>query len=195
MRALAIGLITALATAGLAGCGDRDAKDPDESAAIVAAPPATPARKAGLWKQTMSSGGTTPVELRVCTDAQMEKKMSWWGGGMAQGACTENTASKGPDGVWRFKSVCKAGTAGNSVTEGTMTGDFQTRYEIKGKTSTMGAATPGANGVHDVSVVAEWQGPCPADWMPGDTEMPGGMRMNTLAFEQIQKEIEAQQGR
>ena len=194
MRALTIGLAAALAATTLSGCGEKEADFDNAESTIVAAPLATPARKPGLWKQTISSGGST-MALRVCTDPEVEKKIAWWGGGQAQGACVENTATQGPDGVWRFKSVCKAGTAGNSVTEGTMSGDFSSRYEVKGTTTTVGASTPAANGVHEINVVAEWQGPCPADWTPGDTEMPGGMRMNTLAFEQIQKEIEAQQGR
>jgi len=32
-----------------------------------------------------------------------------------------------------------------------------------------------------VTIAARWAGPCPADWLPGDIELPGGTRVNYVA--------------
>jgi hypothetical protein len=34
------------------------------------------------------------------------------------------------------------------------------------------------NGPQQLTNVFEWKGECPADWSPGDVEVPGGLRMN-----------------
>jgi len=185
-----------IAVTGVAAC-NRSGGEAEKSASVEAPTPApmqTPARKEGLWKHTMTSDGGAANTVRICTNAETEKKVAWWGGGMSQGACTENTANRGADGAWTFKSVCKGGTAGDSITEGRMTGDFSTRYEVTGSTTTQGSAIPQANGTHTISMTAEWEGPCPEGWIPGDVEVAGGTRMNTLAFDEIRKQIEAQTG-
>lgn len=194
MRAMTIGF-AALAAAALVGCNKgKDQAVQDETGpeitprAAEQAPLETPARKAGLWEQTVSSNGGAQT-IRICTDAATERQMAWWGGTITQGACTENTATRGADGAWSFRSVCDMGSAGQQTTTGAITGDFESRYEIKAQSTTTGSVMPGGNGTHPMTITAAYKGACPEGWLPGDMEMPGGMRMNMVAGKALLEQI------
>lgn len=185
MRAASISLVVILSAAAVAGCGQKvkdtaSGEGPAAAVAPAAAPAAQtlPTRKPGLWEQTMTMAGGTSRIVKVCTDEAFEKKVSWAGGQMAGAICTEQTMTPGASGGWTFHSVCDMGTGGKTITEGVASGDFSSSFEIKTTSTTTGAAVPQMNGAHEMTIMSTWKGACPADWKPGDTEVPGGGRVN-----------------
>jgi hypothetical protein len=172
MRWLSVCAVAAVAAAGLGGCGGEKDK-------TVAAVP-KPVRKAGLWEETTTVPGApmAPQVLRLCTDPSVEATLPWWGGVAQAGGCTEVSGKHNPDGTWSFESRCDLGAAGKTGITGVGSGDFNSRYEVKIRTVTAGAAEPKMNGPQQLTNVFEWKGQCPADWSPGDVEVPGGLRMN-----------------
>src|SRR5690606_9472571 len=79
---------------------------------------------------------------------------------------------------WRFTSVCAMPGGGRTETDGTLTGDLQTRYRMEATTTTTGSAIPAMNGTSSVVTEGERQGECPEGWAPGDMEMEGLGRIN-----------------
>lgn len=174
----------ATAALALAGCGQKEAaKAPADSAAAPAAataavgPATPPARKPGLWTQTVSMGDFNQT-TRLCLDETTDKSMSLWGAQMSKDMCETNETTRGLDGSYRFNSVCDMGSGGTSRTSGVASGDFQTSYKVDAETTTEGASAPQMNGTRKMAINAAWQGPCPEGFKPGDMELPGGMKMN-----------------
>ena len=185
MRAAKMGVAIILSAAALAGCGKKVQDTASGEGAGAATAPASapaastlPSRKPGLWQQTMTMAGGTSRIVKLCTDAAFEKKVSWAGGQMAGAICTEQSMAPGASGGWTFHSVCDMGTGGKTVTDGVASGDFNSSFEIKTTSTTTGAAVPQMNGAHEMTMISEWKGACPADWKPGDTEVPGAGRIN-----------------
>lgn len=175
----------AAAALGLSACQ----RDADEKAdAGPAAPVAKPQRKAGLWVQTTTVQNLPPQTLRVCTSPDVEASLPWWGRVAQSGACTETKGAQNPDGTWTIAARCEAGAAGVSNITGSGKGDFNSHYEVDLQMITVNAADPQLNGARKISNVFEYKGDCPADWSPGDVEVPGGMRMN-YDPNQVQREI------
>lgn len=142
------------------------------------APPALPKRRPGLWKQTVIGSGMTQVS-RICLDEAAEARLAIWGAQTGKDICAEQDVRPTPGG-WAFHSRCDMGSGGTVVSEGTATGDFNTRYTVQVQSTTSGAAAPQMNGAHKVSMASEWLGPCPAGMAPGDMELPNGMKINML---------------
>ncbi len=150
------------------------ASAPPATAAEGLGAPAIPARKAGWWEITMTTGAK-PQVIRMCTDAATEKANSAVGTDLsALGKCSQSTISRTPAG-WSFASTCKVGSFTTSST-GTATGDFSTRYRVESVTKMTPAPTPALAQTHMV-IEAKWAGPCPADRKPGDMVMGNGMVM------------------
>lgn len=178
----------ACATLSLAACGQKeeaaatggDAAAP--AAAVAQAGPVTPpSRKPGLWTQTISMGDFSQT-TRICLDEAVEKQVSLWGAQAGEEMCQKNEVTRGPGGGYSFTSSCDMGTGGRTTTTGTATGDFSSKYRVEAQTTTEGASAPQMNGTRAMVVEAAWQGPCPADFKPGDMELPGGMKMNLAAM-------------
>ena len=145
----------------------------------VGAPPAAMSmkRKPGLWSQTIATGGMTQT-MKVCLDEATDQQMQVTGQAVGKDMCSENTVTPTAGG-WSFKSVCSMGQGGGTVTStGSATGDFNSHYVIKASSVTAGSSMPQANGTHDVSIDATWEGPCPAGMKPGDMQLPGGVTIN-----------------
>jgi hypothetical protein len=180
----------ALTTAALAlaACGQKaeTAKGADEASTTASAtaptvPSGPPARKPGLWVQTISTGDMTQT-TRICLDEATDKAMSLVGSQMSDDICSKHEVTPVAGG-YRFSSVCAAGDGtGTTTTEGTATGDFNARYKVEAQSTISGANAPQMNGARKMTVEAEWQGPCPAGFKPGDMELPGGMKMNIAAL-------------
>jgi hypothetical protein len=178
--------LTAAALA-LAACGQKaeTAKGAEgaspASAAAPAVPAGPPARKPGLWVQTISTGDMTQT-TRICLDEATDKAMSLVGSQMSDEICSKHEVTPVAGG-YRFSSVCAAGDGtGTTTTEGSATGDFNSKYKVEAQSTITGANAPQMNGARKMTVEAEWQGPCPADFKPGDMELPGGMKMNIAAM-------------
>lgn len=140
------------------------------------AAPAAPPRKPGLWSQTIATGSARPMTMKLCIDAATNAKISAFG---SQAPASRQSTSPIPGG-WRFQSVCDMGPGGKMTSSGTATGDFNSAYTVKATTVTTGAAHPGGNGTHNMTMTAKWEGACPAGMKGGDMTMPGGMKVNIL---------------
>lgn len=178
MRRASLGLVLLLA---LAAC-EREADDahglPMKQAAEAGAT-TPPVRKAGLWEQRVSNGDMVQVS-RVCMDAAVDRRLSWWGAQTTKGACEKNLVTGRADGGWQFSSICDMGSGGRTTTSGVATGDFDSHYQVAAQSSTTGAAAPQMNGLHKLTIDAAYQGPCPAGMKPGDMSLPGGVKINLL---------------
>jgi hypothetical protein len=171
MRWQIVGAVAAVVAIGLSGCQKDKAKT-----ATGTVP--SPERKAGLWEQTTTIADVKPQTIRMCTDRSVDATLPWWGGVAQTGNCKAVSGKKNPDGSWSFESRCDMGSAGKTGLTGVGSGDFNSRYEVKITVVTAGAAEPKMNGRRELTNVMVWKGECPADWSPGDVEVPGGTRMN-----------------
>jgi len=178
--------VLAASALALSACGKKDeAKGPaaggpaGETAAQGPVDIAAPQRKAGLWKITTTSAGMTQ-SMRLCTDAATEAKFSVWGGQASKDMCAKQEMKRGLTGQIAFSSVCDMGSGGKITTKGTMKGDFAKSYTVSATSVTEGAGAPQMNGSRDMVMQADWLGPCPADFKPGDMEVAEGMKFNIL---------------
>lgn len=171
MRWAMMSAVVAMAAVGLAGCQKDAAK-------TAGGPVPTPVRKAGLWEQTTVMKGVPPQVIRLCVGPAMSTSLPWWGGVAQTGNCKPVSGKKNADGSWGFESRCEMGSAGKTGLTGTGAGDFNSHYEVKITVITAGAAEPTMNGRRELANTLVWKGECPADWSPGDVEVPGGTRMN-----------------
>jgi len=183
MRRLLIVTVSLLAAGGsLAACqkkteAAKTGEAPQASAKAPAPLSGPPARKPGLWTQTVSTGGMTQTS-KMCLDAATDKEISAWGQQGASDICSKNSVTPTPGG-WKFESVCDmGGGAGQIATTGQATGDFNSKYTVKATSVTSGAAAAQMNGTHEMTVEAAWEGPCPAGMKAGDVSLPGGMTIN-----------------
>jgi len=94
--------------------------------------------------------------------------------------CEQKSMTRNADGSWTIVSACDMGAGGKSDSTVHVSGDFESRYLMDITSTTTGAPQPAMNGVHKMSMTAEWSGACPAGWSGGDVEMPGGRRINLL---------------
>lgn len=180
-RFVGAGLGALLGAGLLAGCqkSDEAAKTGEAAQASATAPNVAatpPKRKPGLWAQTVSTAGMTQT-TKLCLDEATEARMTAWGQQVSEGMCAKNAITPAAGG-WAFESECDMGQAGKTVTKGTATGDFNSRYVIKATSTTTGASMAQANGAHEMEMTAAWEGPCPAGMKPGDMSLPGGMTIN-----------------
>ena len=125
----------------------------------------------------MLTQGMPPTQM--CIDATTNQKMAIMGAQMSRKACQSADIKHNLDGSWTTSSTCDFGPAGKSVSTSTITGDFNSAYTVTVNTTTTGAAYAAANGAHQMTIQATWQGPCPAGWKGGDMSV-NGMKMNML---------------
>jgi len=185
-------VISAAVLAVLAGCSKpkTDANAPaaaDAGAAVSTGGSASqtnilehmPARKEGLWIQTMSHNGaaTSLGEMRMCLDAAADQKFGMLGRGMTNTMC-QTAVSRGLDGAYAYSASCKMGAAGTVTSKGTITGDFSSAYKVHSESDVdmSGAGRPPRHSVTDVE--ARYAGPCPAGMVAGDMEMGHGIKFN-----------------
>jgi hypothetical protein len=149
----------------------------EASAPTSAGPLTPPARKPGLWAQTVSTA-QMQQSTKLCLDAATERQMAWWSSQAAKSKCAEQKISQQAGGSWAFHSVCTSPSSGTTTSDGTARGDFGSHYKVEATSVTTGGPMPQANGTHKIAIEATWEGPCPSGMKPGDMEMPGGMRIN-----------------
>jgi len=143
-----------------------------------------PARKAGLWEITTSTGNR--MSIRQCIDAATDQMMQSRAGtgpgtgpGVGPGAgtrpqCSKRDVQKTGDTV-TVDSTCTV--AGRTVnTHAVVTGSFDSAYTMT--VTSQGDGIPAGAGTMTMS--AKWLGPCAADQRPGDMIMPNGMKINIL---------------
>jgi len=173
-------IVLSISVLAVAGCQkkpeEKAAAEAGKAPAAASAPMTPPARKPGLWSQTVTTAGVTQT-MKICFDEAVDKRMAVYGQAVGQDRCAKNVVTPTAGG-WRFESVCDMGSGGTTSTTGEAKGDFSSRYEVKAVTETTGAEAPQMNGRHEMSLTAAWQGPCPAGMKPGDMQLPGGMTIN-----------------
>jgi len=178
MPRIAVLALTALA---LTGCQSPKPPEAVQSLAAAAEPdrPA-PARRPGLWSQSLSMSGLIQTAL-ICIDRATDARLSLVGAQATSGDCDLRAITPEQAG-WRFQSVCDMGSGGRTMTSGTATGDFASRYVVRARSTTSGAAVPQMNGTHSFTAVATWEGSCPAGMRPGDMSLPGSLTVNLLTL-------------
>lgn len=183
--------VLAASALALAACGKKEAgKAPEAGGVTVEKSPGSPVeitapkRKSGLWKITTTTAGITQT-MRLCTDDATEAKFSVWGGQASKDMCSKQEMSRSPTGQIDFSSTCNMGSGGTTTTTGAIKGDFAKSYMVTARTVTTGAGAPQMNGARDMVMQADWQGPCPADFKPGDMEVAEGMKFNILEMSKM----------
>lgn len=179
--------VTLMAAASLSACGKKEAAGDGQvaatepsSAPASAAIASPPKRKAGLWEQTMTAEGKSTV-MKMCTDEAFESKVSFVANNAMPGVCNQ-TVTPAAGGGWSFTSTCDMGSGGKTVSEGTASGDFASKYEVKARSTTTGAQVPQMNRSSEMTLVAVYKGACPEGWAAGDVEMPGVGKISTAGM-------------
>ena len=192
MKKMMSGVVLAVAVLGMTACS-REEPAPSQPAAgepadapetAGAAPAGRPELREGLWAVTSQVDDLTTT-MRMCVDAEVQRRMSVLGSQMAGGACEEAEVSARPGGGWTVRSVCDMGSGGRTVSEGTLTGDLRTADRNEMTSTTTGAAVPHMNRTVTQVGQGEHQGACPEGMSPGDLEGPGGVRLNMLEMAEM----------
>jgi len=170
----------------LAGCHKKPEKAPPPvvtAPAPVAVPkpaPPPPARKPGLWQTTLSEEGSPdkPQVLKICIDALTDQHLGILGTDLSGDTCGSKTFSPQGEGAWGILAEC---TLGPVVTEysGSVTGDFDSHYEMKVRSQTTGGSQ--MNRVTNYVVSSKRLGGCTGNMRPGDV-INEGVRMNLFGM-------------
>jgi uncharacterized protein DUF3617 len=143
-----------------------------------------PVRKAGLWEmKVLSTGAPVPeMTMQQCTDETTDKDMSTAMSPMAKEMCSKQDIQKTAAG-YVTDSVC--GIAGMTIkSHAEITGDFNSAYTVKSTSRSEGGPAGGGRD-NTTTIEAKWLGACKSDQKPGDTMMPGGMKMNIKDMEKL----------
>ena len=170
-----------LGLAALAGCG-RPAGAP------AAAVP--PARKAGLWEQSLTRDGKPGRlgALKICLDATTDSKIGVFGRHFAKGDCQRSVA-RDAAGVYHFSSICTLENGGVARVMGTASGDFGSGYTVRSEINVSGAPLESMNGMHEIDIAAHYRGPCPENMRPGDVNLGSGLKVNMDRLPEIAKSL------
>jgi len=163
----------------LAGCGPSATSEEISQAPARLVP--TPKRTPGLWseKLTMASGGAD-AEVTLCLDAITDQKLSWWGQTGAVGQCQKHEVTQNPDGSWNFAALCKGTNGTSAAVSGSVTGDFNTNYQVIAISNIQGSPDPNIAGQRRFTIDALRLGPCPAGMPPGSMDMQGVGRLDAM---------------
>ena len=155
--------------------GEQTAQAPGAPGAEAAGPgvSAPPARKAGLWKISVS--GPASVSMSQCVDATSDNltaqaAMQQQG----QSSCAMGDAHRELGGDYVFSSTCDMGGGAKVETKGRVTGDMSSHYVMTIQNTTTNAANPGMSAAQTMTLTGDYQGPCPSGMMAGDVMGPGG---------------------
>jgi hypothetical protein len=153
-----------------------------------------PIRKAGLWEmKVLSTGAPVPeMTMQQCTDETTDKDMSTAMSPMAKEMCSKQDIQKTSAG-YVTDSVC--GIAGMTIkSHAEITGDFNSAYTVKSTSRSEGGPAGGGRD-NTTTIEAKWLGACKSDQKPGDTMMPGGMKMNIKDMEKLKSMMPKQPGK
>jgi len=189
MRVLIATGLAGAALASLAACGKPAAPGAPQAAAPAASAPSgsgalslqdLPHRKAGLWRQTMTLEGVDrPLPTtEACSDAASEAKLTLLGQHRNKDLCQNQQFTRNLDGSLSFSVSCDMGPRGKTVSNGTISGDFNSSYKIAMDSTTSGAPVEQANRERKMTITATWIGPCAPGQRGGDVIMADGRKMN-----------------
>ena len=174
-----------LASLVLAGCHKKPEEPPPAAApAPVVAPkpaPPRPPRKPGLWQTTVSEEGSagSPQVLKICIDAMTDQHLGILGTDLSGDTCTTRTFSPQGEGNWGVLAECAMGAGVVTEYSGSVTGDFNSQYEMTVRSQTTGGSQ--MNRVTNYVVSSKRLGACAADQKPGDV-INDGVKMNLFGM-------------
>ena len=194
MSQVSTGVISGLALLGglaiLAGCHQK----PDEPPPAVIAPapvvapkssPPRPPRKPGLWETTLSEEGSPERQiLKICIDALTDQRLGILGTDLSGDTCTTRTFSPQGDGSWGILAECAMGAGVVTEYSGSVTGDFNSQYDMNVRSQTTGGSQ--MNRVTNYVVSSKRLGACTADQKPGDV-INDGVKMNLFGMEGVNR--------
>lgn len=179
-------LILLAGMALLSGCHKKPETPPPPVVApapVVAPkpPPPPPARKPGLWQTTVSEEGSPekPQVLKICIDAVTDQHLGILGTDLSGDTCTTKTFSPQGEGNWGVLAECAMGAGVVTEYSGSVTGDFNSHYDMTVRSQTTGGSQ--MNRVTNYVVSSKRLGACAADQKPGDV-INDGVKMNLLGM-------------
>src|SRR5580658_827521 len=113
-----------------------------------------PARKPGLWEQSLVADGRPPIVTKVCYDVATDRRMPVFGrrqrpagggGGGFAPTCSKNAQSKQGD-TFVADRDCTLPNGMEIASHTVVSGDFQASYTIKTDTTVSGSPDPVRNG-------------------------------------------------
>ncbi len=196
MSQVRTGVISGLALlaglAILAGCHKKPEKAP--SPAVVAPAPVVvpkpspprPPRKPGLWQTTLSEEGSPerPEVFKICIDALTDQHLGILGTDLSGDTCTSKTFSPQGEGNWGVLAECSLGAGVVTEYSGSVTGDFNSQYEMNVRSQTTGGSQ--MNRVTNYVVSSKRLGACAAGQKPGDV-INNGVKMNLFGMEGVNR--------
>jgi hypothetical protein len=191
MSQVSIGVISGLALlAGLtllSGCHKKPEKAPPP-AVVAPAPvvvpkpsPPRPPRKPGLWQTTLSEEGSPerPEVFKICIDALTDQRLGILGTDLSGDTCASKTFSPQGEGNWGVLAECNMGAGVVTEYSGSVTGDFNSHYEMNVRSQTTGGSQ--MNRVTSYIVSSKRLGACTAGQKPGDV-INNGVKMNLFGM-------------
>ena len=140
-------------------------------------------RRSGWWEfSAHTSTGRAMGKQELCVSSATEARFSSFDQITQEPLigyqCSRKDFHKTGD-TWSFDVVCDTGTpaslgGGVVLSQGTITGNLQTDYEIH-------MAVKQAGETQDGTVRAAWKGTCPAGRKPGDLVIDGSNTVNVLS--------------
>ncbi len=187
------GFVLLVALAILTGCHKKPEKTPEPvvtapSPAVVpkpSPPPPPPPRKPGLWETTLSEEGSPERQiLKICIDALTDQRLGILGTDLSGDTCTTRTFSPQGEGNWGILAECAMGAGVVTEYSGSVTGDFNSQYEMNVRSQTTGGSQ--MNRVTNYVVSSRRLGACTADQKAGDV-INDGVKMNLFGMEGVDR--------
>jgi hypothetical protein len=161
-----------LALGACSGKSDQAGGNASGSTAVPATQEAAIARmpKAGLWKMTVTAAGMPqPMTMRTCFGEPAPGANPFAPPPQPGQNCSKNSIVPTADG-YTIDMACTANGMGMAI-QGTVSGDFSTRYKTELTTKMSGPnLPPAAQQAVKSSADAEYLGACPADMKVGETK-------------------------
>jgi hypothetical protein len=197
MSQVSTGVISRLALLGglaiLAGCHQKP-EEPPPAAVVAPTPvvapkpsPPRPPRKPGLWETTLSEEGSPekPQVLKICIDALTDQHLGILGTDLSGDTCTTRTFSPQGDRSWGVLAECAMGAGVVTEYSGSLTGDFNSHYDMNVRSQTTGGSQ--MNRVTNYVVSSKRLGACAADQKPGDV-INDGVKMNLFGMAGVDRD-------
>lgn len=122
--------------------------------------------------------------IRVCLDAQTDRKLSVFGRHFGQGDC-RRSVMRDAAGVYHFSSTCRIDSGATVKAMGTASGDFTSGYSVRSEVNVSGAPVETMNGMHQIEISARYLGACPAGTKPGEVNLGSGLKVSIDQLPQI----------
>lgn len=162
---------------------------PGGAAPVPAAAPGTvPVRKAGLWQTSVNTGRGGAQSGQLCVDDQSELRRGVFsqtggggGGGRGGQGCEPKIAKSGDNWTYSMSCTRQMGDATLKMSSSqTLSGDLNSKYQVKGTSSTSGGPNPEMNGTRQISASGSYVGACPAGMKAGDFKGADGQIRNIM---------------